>query len=74
VEVTISDGVKYGGDARVIQNSAGKLLAGLARYCNDAGPRNNVAFTLKPNNKKVIVRPGVRLFPRYEIFVSRGKG
>jgi hypothetical protein len=67
-------GVTYGGDAGTVL-IGGKLNAGLARYCNDAGARNNVTFTLKPETKKVFgikVLPGKSLRPGEEIFVAYG--
>ena len=68
-------GVTYGGDARIVL-IGGKLNAGLARYCNDAGARNNVTFTPKPERKKVFgikVLPGKSLRRGEEIFVAYGR-
>ena len=49
----------------------------MARYCNDAGVGNNVAFTAKEGTVKtwgVKVLPGKTIDRNDEIFVSYGKG
>ena len=66
-------GVNLAGDAVVEQII---VIPGLARYCNDGGPMNNVVFTMKVHGRLIFygikVRPGVLLLPGYEIFVSHG--
>lgn len=46
------EGVKFGRDAGIVR-IGGKLNAGLARYRNDVGSRNNVIFIRKFNKKKI---------------------
>ena len=71
------EGIKYGGDAGVVQLEGGRLIEGIARYCNDGGPkRNNAIFTWKPDTKKVCgikVLPGTEICNGEEIFVTYGK-
>jgi hypothetical protein len=48
-----------------VQLESGLLVGGLARYCNDAGPkRNNVIFTQKPDTRKVC---GIKVLQGKEI-------
>jgi hypothetical protein len=43
--------VKYGGHVRIVR-IGGKFSAGLERYCDNVGSRNNVIFIPKPQMKK----------------------
>lgn len=43
--------VKYGGHVRIV-HIGGKFSAGLERYCNDVGSRNNVIFIPQTQMKK----------------------
>lgn len=54
----------------------GKRISGLARYCNDGGPMNNVVFCPKDDRVQtwgVKVLPGKTIRQGDEILVSYGE-